>query len=799
MAQLSTLSAHVIHWNHFSACFRSRRMSCRSRGATTKLKPVLSCLVCVLPFILNACDGRDGELPDTPRDSITPEIRTAIEAGDLAALSAADLPEIAGIEAFIADPDMAVVLGKALFWEMRSGGNGQACASCHFHAGTDRRIQNSLHPGGKDAAFFQGDSAAVGQRLFVFDPVRSGNAGGPNYILNEQDFPFHDKADPADRDSLTLFDTDDVVGSQGVRNAEFHSLGLDGRTRIGQDPDDNVDCEPVGDDLFNIGGSTDLHMRVRRVTPRSTPTVINAALNHRNFWDGRASHIFNGVDKIGRRNGDARVWKAEGPHAAPRRVTVRLDNSSLASQSVAPPLSASEMSCGANDINRTFAHIGRKLLSRPALENQRVHEDDSVLDAFRSADGMGLFMTYRQLIRATFNPAWWDAPAWTTCGQGTERTALARGDNREGEECFDMMEANFPLFWGLAIQAYGRTLLSGQTRFDTFVREVLASGTSEALTAAELRGLHLFVGDGKCLECHLGAALTSASVSQIETFGVLRRTATALSDTLGPALLDEGFFNIGVQSRGDFGIGRRAEPGAHPDGPPISFAAQYVEGIADRDFARDGANEAGGRNLLPDPCMFEEPLTEADLPGVDVPRCPHDAMAVNPEFGKHDLSALRIAVDGAFKVPTLRNIEFTGPYMHNGGMSTLEQVMEFYNRGGDIVSPELAANIEPLDLTEAQIADMVAFLRALTDDRVLYSRAPFDHPELFVAHGLGGDEQMLDCMAATRIPAFSPEDEERALGFHLDACEHIEHIDAVGRAGGSDAIMDFVTILREGL
>ena len=62
-----------------------------------------------------------------------------------------------------------------------------------------------------------------------------------------------------------------------------------------------------------------------------------------------------------------------------------------------------------------------------------------------------------------------------------------------------MMEANFSLFWGLAIQAYERTLLSGQTRFDTFVREVLAAGTSEALTGAELRGLHLFVTDGKCI------------------------------------------------------------------------------------------------------------------------------------------------------------------------------------------------------------------------------------------------------------------------------------------------------------
>lgn len=764
---------------------------------TAILKPPFHCLVyALIPFILSACDG--GGAPDSSPDPVTPEIRAAVEAGDLAALSASDLPQIAGIDAFIVDPNMAVVLGKAFFWEMSAGNNGQACASCHFHAGTDRRIQNTLHPGGKDAAFFEG-AAAVEHPLFVFDPVRSGNPGGPNTILSEPDFPFHDKADPADRDSPIAFDTDDVVGSQGVLNAEFHSLGLDGRTRLGEDPDDNADCEPVGDDLFNVGGSTHPHTRVRRVTSRNTPTVINAALNHRNFWDGRGSHVFNGVNIFGRRDGDARVWKAAAPHAAPIPVTIRVENASLASQAVAPPLSTSEMSCGANGINRSFAHIGRKLLPRPALENQRVHPDDSVLGTFRDADGLGLAVTYAQLIRQTFDPAWWEAPAWTTCGQGTERTALPRGDNQDGQECFDLMEANFTLFWGLAIQAYERTLISGQTRFDAFVREVLATGASEALAAAELRGLHLFVTDGKCIECHVGAALTSASVARIEAVGVIRRTATALSDTLGPALLDEGFSNIGVQHRGDGGLGRRAEPGAHPDGPPLSFSAQYAEGIADRDFARDGADHAGGRNLLPDPCRFDEPLIQGDVPGLDVPRCPRGPAALDPEFGEDDLSGLRLAVDGAFKVPTLRNVEFTGPYMHNGGMSTLEQVMAFYNRGGDIVSAELADSIEPLDFTEEELADLVAFMRTLTDDRVLHRRAPFDHPELFVAHGLGGDEDVLDCMAATRVPAFSPEDEERALGFRLDPCEHIEQLVAVGRAGASEAIRPFITILKEGL
>ena len=108
--------------------------------------------------------------------------------------------------------------------------------------------------------------------------------------------------------------------------------------------------------------------------------------------------------------------------------------------------------------------------------------------------------------------------------------------------------------------------------------------------------------DGHCVTCHLGASLTSASAARIEAVGAIRRVATAFSGILGPALLDEGFFNIGVQHRGDFGLGRRAEPGVHPDGPPLSLAAQYVEGITDRDFARDDGDDVGGRALLPAPC-----------------------------------------------------------------------------------------------------------------------------------------------------------------------------------------------------
>jgi len=73
----------------------------------------------------------------------------------------------------------------------------------------------------------------------------------------------------------------------------------------------------------------------------------------------------------------------------------------------------------------------------------------------------------------------------------------------------------------------------------------------------------------------------------------------------------------------------------------------------------------------------------------------------------------------AFKVPGLRNVALTAPYMHNGVFATLEQVVDFYDRGGaaglGIHLPSQTLAPTPLKLTSAEKKDLVAFLRALTD------------------------------------------------------------------------------------
>lgn len=67
---------------------------------------------------------------------------------------------------------------------------------------------------------------------------------------------------------------------------------------------------------------------------------------------------------------------------------------------------------------------------------------------------------------------------------------------------------------------------------------------------------------------------------------------------------------------------------------------------------------------------------------------------------------------GAFRTPSLREIGRTAPFMHDGSLTTLEEVVEFY-RGGGKANPNLSRDIRPLDLTDEEARDLVAFLRAV--------------------------------------------------------------------------------------
>ena len=75
---------------------------------------------------------------------------------------------------------------------------------------------------------------------------------------------------------------------------------------------------------------------------------------------------------------------------------------------------------------------------------------------------------------------------------------------------------------------------------------------------------------------------------------------------------------------------------------------------------------------------------------------------------------------GKFRPPTLRNIALTAPYMHDGSLATLEEVLDHYAAGGKMDHPNKSRILKPFRLTEGEKHDLIEFLRSLTDEGLLH-------------------------------------------------------------------------------
>ena len=193
-----------------------------------------------------------------------------------------------------------------------------------------------------------------------------------------------------------------------------------------------------------------------------------------------------------------------------------------------------------------------------------------------------------------------------------------------------------------AIGSFERTLVSGDSPFDRYY----FGGDKRALSAAQVRGLQVFLGQGRCVSCHV-----------IEQDQAL--------------FTDNRFHNIGV------GIN-----GIQKDVPRL--ASEFLK---------------------------------AKAGGVDVDK----AVLADKKTSELGRFAVTDAVNevGAFKTSTLRNIAMTAPYMHDGSLKTLKDVVVHYNNGGvtkkgERVNDFLSGGIRPLQLSDQQVSDLVAFLEALT-------------------------------------------------------------------------------------
>jgi cytochrome c peroxidase len=665
-----------------------------------------------------------------------------------------------------------IALGKALFWDQRAGSDGNACASCHFHGGADVRLRNQMSPGLNNIALDK-DGNGVDTTEVSFGVTRSDTGKavvgsmpsaptiapvGANHLLKPGDMPIHKLSNEDKRDSPVDWTTDDRVSSQGAFDAVL--------TKVKKKKDK---CDPVDGAFKTAHGYF-----ARQVEPRNTPTMINAIYFHRNFWDGRANNVFNGVGVFGRRDikGDPNARLLYNDAGGLKLTFLELVNASLASQAVGPPLSELEMSCSGRD----FAEVGKKLLNtaiRP-LQDQKVAATDSVLKTYRHASGKGLTGDYFTLVKAAFAEKWWNKPGFYLIENG-QLTTIAQTGNKRPKTGFTQAEMNFSMFWGVAIMAYEATLISDKSKFDEMLdanRIVVGApgnpngctGTVAAANATEqaiVRGCTVFTGlppippfpavsgGGGCIFCHTAGAapkglhlFSDATAVSGQPFVPFAPPVPASTIAGRPMVNDQGFHVIGVKPWWtDAGLG-----GSDKYNAPLSYVRQL----------KNGNN--------PD---------DIDGTGVDV---------------------THIGVDGGMKTPSMRNIALTPPYFHWGGYADLAQVIKFYNRGGnrrafndpgDIYddkdkdtdadgTPDLACTsgddsgsgpngntplgvlrtttetncnsnasfaINELLLTPEQVADLTAFLKSLTDNRVQCRKAPFDHPELTITNGNKDEER----------------------------------------------------------
>jgi len=192
-----------------------------------------------------------------------------------------------------------------------------------------------------------------------------------------------------------------------------------------------------------------------------------------------------------------------------------------------------------------------------------------------------------------------------------------------------------------AIASFERTLIAGDSPFDRFY----FGGDEDAMTPQQIRGLSVFLVEGRCNSCHV-----------IEQDQAL--------------FTDNRFHNIGVG---------------------INAVQDEVPRLAQAFLQAKNAGADVDATVLTDPKSSEL-----------------GRFAVT-----NDISRV-----GAFKTPTLRNIALTAPYMHDGSLATLEEVVMHYDNGGHLddveANPYLSGGIRPLGLTAQQEQDLVAFMKALT-------------------------------------------------------------------------------------
>jgi hypothetical protein len=432
---------------------------------------------------------------------------------------------------YIRNREAATVLGKTIFWDQQMGSDSvQSCGSCHFHAGVDNRTKNQLNPNHLSGDFtfqIKGPNQEVTPADFPFHKLASVDIAGDPACVLPVVTPFGQVVCDA---SNIESDSNDVMSSMGVffgvfgdippigtfnpaDNNGVRSVPPDIRTNtplsFRQQLDAAITLGRTDITGLNVGNLDPIpgFQGVRRVEPRNTPTIFAASMNFDNFWDGRARHDFNGGSVFGPSDPQEHVWVFDNVNQTlvPTRQIIRF--CSLASLFTGPGLSNFEMSLS----GRNWAKVGKKLLQPGVtpLANQLVDPTDSTLGPYSNQGGSwcvangrptapvkpGLCISYNELIQNAYYPALWQNDNTQHIAGHTSGCSfpLVNGERNPADpaDCdpfdgyllaldntaaanpldtnqFTQMEANVPLFFGLAFQAWGNIIIPDDTPMDRF-------------------------------------------------------------------------------------------------------------------------------------------------------------------------------------------------------------------------------------------------------------------------------------------------------------------------------------------
>jgi len=165
----------------------------------------------------------------------------------------------------------------------------------------------------------------------------------------------------------------------------------------------------------------------------------------------------------------------------------------------------------------------------------------------------------------------------------------------------------------------------------------------------------------------------------------------------------------------------------------VKAIAQYERSLVSSGNSRYDRFRAGTLELTPDEQMGYDLFFDIspEVKDAECGNCHNAPLFTTNEFVNNGVQSAKTLADfkdpgrgaitgnrydnGKFRIPTLRNITLTAPYMHDGRFTTLEEVIDHYNEGGQI-SPNIHSLVRPLGLTEKEKGQLLAFLRTLTDE-----------------------------------------------------------------------------------